>query len=503
MGERKKIKECNNLKATLTVKIEELNRTIIRINENKTCPGKLAECRKQIEIKSTIIITKEKEIERKIVILKECEKKEDTCTKEKEKIRIEYEKKEILKMYKDCTSTHDKDLEIIAQLKLLIKKTSADYKLIIQNIRIEHDAKVEELLKLIRVTQSSSVSIKVTIESYEKKIVVFDASIKKYTQRIENLLKIIKEQESDRDSLFERLDTIDSNSFHMVSEIKQKITEITREISTNYVSYENYYQLLIREKEEWARYSALLEIYKKQTEENNEYIEKYNALKAELKKYIEQLKKLAEENNKIKIDSSTEIDISVYIKGIETQDPNIKFKIEHAIENFKVQIEEMKRKYEIEIKKYHALIDKEKEGCNSRITIIEQQKQQCEENCENKINVRITELTKTHETYVIQLNANYRKQIIELKKKISTNICSNIGGDGDTYNFERYKKHCMIVIEKNTENDCKTITDIRDHYNTKCIMTSLPTTKDLTTFASSDFNDDRNSGMMKRLNTKN
>jgi len=498
--ERKQCDKYQDIRIQLDLEIKKLKLQIINIEKNQNCPSDLEKCRNKIEEKTTIIIQKEKIIEKTEIRYKDCTKEEKKCKDNIVKIRIEQEKREIEKMYKTCMNRHEEDAKIIAQLKLLIKQNSAEYTMTIERIRLEHNKKVEELLQMIRFTSQISSSTKVKIESYEKTIVIVEKSIKEYEIKIKQVLDTINIEMNERDQWLDKLDTIDTTSILQISEIKQKISILSGQISQNYHHYETYYKLLIQYKSQWSKTSAELEIYRDWNERNNEMIEKYNKLKAQIAEYVDKLKKLAEEIKKIKIDNHVEIDISTYIQNIETQDPKVQFKIENAIESFKVQMAEMSRRYKIEIEKFHGLIDKEKESCNIRITTIEQSKQQIEEQCENKINIRITEITKTHETYVIQLNANYRKQIIEIKRK-----CTPINPQPDSleqYNFEIYKKHCMIVIKKNREDDCKAITDIRDYYNENCIMTSLPNTKDLTTFASSDFNGSRNSDMVNRLDTK-
>ena len=172
----------------------------------------------------------------------------------------------------------------------------------------------------------------------------------------------------------------------------------------------------------------------------------------------------------------------------------------NQIEKFEVTLKEMTRKYNEEYASFKILLKKCEDGCNSRISIIQQEKSEMDEKCDKKISIRINDINKSTQITIMEIRQNYRKEIIELKKKC--NDSSLHQSDKSEYSFEVYKKHCLILIEKNTSDDCKAIGEVRTYYNEKCIMTSLPSgTKDLTTFASSDFSDDRNALMMKRLNS--
>merc|ERR1711957_892215 len=265
----------------------------------------------------------------------------------------------------------------------------------------------------------------------------------------------------------------------------------------------NFEILLIQINREIYKYQGEIEVLKKNLEEYQDMMEKYEEIKTSLEEYIKKLENIIKKKTIDGTDKGTSIDISVYIKNIDTQDKDIIYKLNNQIELFEVKIKAITTRYELEFKNFNIQLKKCDDTCNSRISIIQQEKNELEEKCDKKINIRITEINKSNQLTILEIRASLRKEINELKKKCTgENNGENLLISDSSYNFELYMKHCHIVIEKNTQDDCKAIGEIRSYYNEKCIMTSLPgSTKDLTTFASSDFTDDRNAKMMKRLNS--
>merc|ERR1712032_319602 len=322
-------------------------------------------------------------------------------------------------------------------------------------------------------------------ENYEK-------SIKELREKIALLVK-------QRTEYLLKLDTIDSTSITLITEIKRNIIEIQQQIDQNNTSIRDFEVLLLQVSREISKYQGEIEIYKQNIEYYVEMMEKYEEIKSSLEEYIKKLENIIKKKTIDGTDDGTSIDISVYIKNIDTQDKDVIYKMNNQIEKFEVTLKEITRKYNEEYASFRSLLKKCEENCNTRIAVIQQEKNEMDEKCDKKINIRITEINKTNQITILEIRSSYRKEIIELKKKCSSDSVINISGE---YNFETYKKHCLVLIEKNTQDDCKAITEVRSYYNEKCIMTSLPSgTKDLTTFASSDFTDDRNAKMMKRLNS--
>merc|ERR1712160_160813 len=203
-------------------------------------------------------------------------------------------------------------------------------------------------------------------ENYEKQI-------KELHDRITVLIR-------QRTEYLSKLDTIDSTSITLISEIKLQIISTQRDIDENNTRIYGLQVILIQINKEINKYIGEIEVYKQNIEE-----------------YIKKLEAIIKKKTIDGTDQGTSIDISVYIKNIDTQDKDVIFKMNNQIEKFEVTLKEMTRKYNEEYKSFTILLKQCDTTCNSRISIIQQEKNEMEEKCDKKVNIRITEINKTHQ----------------------------------------------------------------------------------------------------------
>ena len=495
------VTKINNLYITINAKYEQCQKTKNEMEENikikitlKQCEmdrddykKKLGDCEINKSSLETTIITLKKD---KTLI----QNNYDQCVKDRDSSEIKI-------ALQFCNKDKAAKQKLIESLILQIQQSFANFNLVISKLQLSYDSKIQKLQEIIASTTSDKSKIKITIEykitRKEELITDRDANdknLKEYQLRIAQLLL-------QRKALMDKLDTIDSNNISIISEIKTQMTTIQINIDNFYTNIAKLDILIRQNISEIAALEAEIAIYKSNEEYYLDIISQYQTLLINMDAYILELKKIAEQD-KIQNTDGTTFNLTVYINQIDSQNKDIIFTLKNQIEAFNVNIKELQRQYQVEYKKFRTEITKGVESCNIKVNILLQEKNELEESCEKKIKKRVEECEKSNATIILNLKAKWRQDLIEIKRKCNDNPSINQQTDV-TYNFEMYKKHCIILIERNTENDCKLIDDIRSVYNEKCIMTALPTsTKDLTTFASSDFNDTKNQLMMNRLDTK-
>ena len=478
-----------NADLTIYIKLKGFDAKLIKCESDlKDRDSSITENKIDINAKIVIINKLKIDIKNITIISEKCEK-----DKNSDLIKVDLE---------TCRKLLEVKISLIKQLKIFIDKSFLEFRLTISEMRLSYNVRIQKLITIISNTKSQQTQIKIIIDSHTTKIDSNNTDKENYEKQIKELHDRITVLIRQRTEYLSKLDTIDSTSITLISEIKLQIISIQRDIDENNTRIYGLQVILIQINKEINKYQGEIEVYKQNIEYYIETLEKYEEIKGSLEEYIKKLEAIIKKKTIDGTDQGTSIDISVYIKNIDTQDKDVIFKMNNQIEKFEVTLKEMTRKYNEEYKSFTILLKQCDTTCNSRISIIQQEKNEMEEKCDKKVNIRITEINKTHQITILEIRQSYRKEIIELKKKCTD---LQIGGstiDSTTYNFDIYRKHCLILIEKNTQDDCKAIGEIRSYYNEKCIMTSLPgSSKDLTTFASSDFTDDRNAKMMKRLNS--
>merc|ERR1712032_60529 len=197
-------------------------------------------------------------------------------------------------------------------------------------------------------------------ENYEK-------SIKELREKIALLVK-------QRTEYLLKLDTIDSTSITLITEIKRNIIEIQQQIDQNNTSIRDFEVLLLQVSREISKYQGEIEVYKQNIESYVEMMERYEEIKTSLEEYIKKLENIIKKKTIDGSDEGTSIDISVYIKNIDTQDKDIIYKLNNQIELFEVKIKSITKKYEEQFKNFSVLLKKCEDTCNSRISIIQQEK---------------------------------------------------------------------------------------------------------------------------------
>merc|ERR1711957_1122614 len=161
-------------------------------------------------------------------------------------------------------------------------------------------------------------------ENYEKQI-------KELHDRITVLIR-------QRTEYLSKLDTIDSTSITLISEIKLQIISIQRDIDENNTRIYGLQVILIQINKEINKYIGEIEVYKQNIEYYIETLEKYEEIKGSLEEYIKKLEAIIKKKTIDGTDQGTSIDISVYIKNIDTQDKDVIFKMNNQIEKFEVTL---------------------------------------------------------------------------------------------------------------------------------------------------------------------
>merc|ERR1711957_897582 len=184
-----------------------------------------------------------------------------------------------------------------------------------------------------------------------------------------------------RTDFLSKLDTIDSTSITLITEIKVSIINIQSQIDDNTQNIRNFEILLIQINREIYKYQGEIEVLKKNLEEYQDMMEKYEEIKTSLEEYIKKLENIIKKKTIDGTDKGTSIDISVYIKNIDTQDKDIIYKLNNQIELFEVKIKAITTRYELEFKNFNIQLKKCDDTCNSRISIIQQEKNELEEKC--------------------------------------------------------------------------------------------------------------------------
>jgi len=420
-----------------------------------------------------------------------------TCQDEKKQCISNFNSNQIRIELESCDRKLKNSQQTIDSLLMLISTKNSQFLITISEIRSEYEKKIEKLSGYNNNITERKTTTTTTVTTITKTITNNDTSIEEKNRQIRNLKDKIKSLTDQKKDYLSRLDTVDCSNISIVNINKQYIINIQEQIEESYNQITNYQSLITSYQEENAKYRSQIEMYKENEKFYEELIDNYSQITTDQSDYIKRLNEIINDN-KVKNKDGQIIDINIYINNKDELVKDLKIQIEKNIK----RINELKIKYEKDVKIIREDCNKNKEYYNNQINIYIQNKSEFEEKCNNTINLRIKTINRQYTEMENYLKLKYREELNECKRNCKNRISTD--EKCNEYNFEIYKKHCIALIDKNTENDCKAISEIRTIYNEKCIMTALPSSgKDLTTFASSDFTDDRNSLMMQRLNTKN
>merc|ERR1712032_579501 len=402
-----------------------------------------------------------------------------------------------------CTAKNLHLEKMIQRFDLLIKNMQASYKITIDELTSSYQTRIVRLKQVISGLESeiskmsgSTTTITVTISNNT-------TDINRYTNEIKSLRDKIKLLIEQKLEIMRKMDTIDCNSITLIVEYKKQVTNYESDINDYYEQIVRMEGMISTYSEENAKLNMQLEFYKSNSDYYRELVEKYSEINSDQDKYIKELEKLVKKYQ-LKDKDGQVIDVTIIINKNDGDRVLIE-QLHQEIKQINIQITNIKNEYNNSITIIKNEYTKNITDCKNSKGNCENQVIEWEEKCNNRVEKMKKELLYHYDQYYMQIKINYQSQLNDYKKCCDRErdpTPDNITDINNTYNFEIYKRHCLILIDKNTANDCKAISEIRTVYNEKCIMTSLPSgTKDLTTFASSDFSDDRNALMMKRLNS--
>merc|ERR1711957_844089 len=220
------------------------------------------------------------------------------------KITIDYEKCEkdknsdILKVDLDmCRKLKDEKISLIKQLKIFIDKSFLEFRMTISEMRLSYNSRIQKLLIIISSTKSSQSTTKTTIESHTTKIDSNNTDKEGYEKQIKELREKIIILIKQRTDFLSKLDTIDSTSITLITEIKVSIINIQSQIDDNTQNIRNFEILLIQINREIYKYQGEIEVLKKNLEEYQDMMEKYEEIKTSLEEYIKKLENIIKKKN--------------------------------------------------------------------------------------------------------------------------------------------------------------------------------------------------------------
>jgi len=453
-------------------------------------------CKNNLEDREKSIVTFEGQINVLQVNIKNVTTNYNTCTKNLGACQLSISSSTLTIELNTCNAKLTNVERLVRRMDLFILKLQSSFQITMNQIMASHNQQIIKLTTIITDLREKTSTSTTTTQTITVTITNNNTDIQRNQREIDSLKDRIKQLIEQKKEILMKIDTIDCTSITLISEYKNKISEYQHSIQQYYNQILTLTQYILVSTGENSKLEAQIEFYKSNSEYYQELINKYSEINTDQSEYIKQLKEM------IKKYIITDEDGSVIDPGPwfqKNDGDKIITQLKLQITQINITVTKMVVEYTNNIKQIKIDYGKSISDCKNQLNIYINTISENEEKCIIRIDRMKRKLIEAHNSQIISLKFEYNQAINDCKKNCkggSPTDCDN------TYNFEVYMKHCHILIEKNTANDCKTIGDIRTYYNEKCIMTALPgSTKDLTTFASSDFSDDRNALMMKRLNS--